>query len=536
MLKFDPLKNPYSSQRMTSYSDQGLVATSQPLAAQAGLRVLQEGGNAVDAAVAAAATLPVVEPTSNGIGGDAFALLWYRGKLYGLNASGPAPMDISISSLKDKGISSIPKEGWLPVTVPGVPAAWQELSSKMGRLSFQCLLEPAVEYAERGYPLSPVVAHYWNKAFQQYKEGLQGREFKEWFKTFAPAGRAPRAGERWSSKEMAETLQALAEEGSDLFYRGWLAERIAAFSAAHGGYLSTSDLSSFQPEWVEPMRVKYRGYDLWELPPNGQGLIALMAFNILEGMEVPAEGSVDGYHHQIEALKLSFHDGRRMITDPHQMKVKPRELLSVELARERRELIGEQALVPGEGKPELGGTVYLATADSEGNMVSYIQSNYMGFGSGLVVPGTGISLQNRGHLFSLDPGDANCLQPGKRTYHTIIPGFLTRDNQPLGPFGVMGGFMQPQGHLQLIIKCLDQGHNPQAALDAPRWQWMGGKKIKVEPGFPEEIARKLSERGHQIERAATTDGFGRGQVIWRLEDGVYAAGTDSRADGQVALW
>ncbi|MFY0545895.1 gamma-glutamyltransferase family protein [Brevibacillus sp. H7] len=535
-MKFDSQHYPYSSQRNVVYARNGMVATSQPLAAQAGLEILKKGGNAIDAAIATAACLTVVEPTSNGIGGDAFALVWTKGELHGLNSSGPSPKSISIEALKKEGIESIPKYGWIPVTVPGAPAAWATLSERFGKLPFNEVLQPAIQYAEEGYPISPTLGKYWKKSFETYKEHGKGEEFAHWFKTFAPKGRAPQVGEIWRSPDHARTLQSIAETKAESFYRGELADKIDQFSKRHGGYLSKEDLADFTPEWVKPIQVNYRGYDVWEIPPNGQGMIALMALNILKGFDFSAKDSVDTYHKQIEAMKIAFSEGLKHITQRDKMMISVEELLSDAFSDEKRRWIGESAWVPESGEPPKGGTVYLATADKEGNMVSFIQSNYMGFGSGLVVPETGISLQNRGHNFSLDPSHANRLEPGKRTYHTIIPGFLTKDNKPVGPFGVMGGFMQPQGHVQVVMNMIDFHLNPQAALDAPRWRWLSHKTVELEHSVPEHIALSLAEKGHHIQWAVDAGGFGRGQIIIRDENGVLAGGTEPRTDGSVAAW
>ncbi|GAA5346354.1 gamma-glutamyltransferase family protein [Planifilum fimeticola] len=533
MLQFDPLYYPHPSRRMAVYASGGMVATSQPLAAQAGMEMLRKGGNAVDAAIATAASLTVLEPTSNGIGGDAFALIWFQGRLYGLNASGPAPKGISLEAVKRAGHAEMPRFGWLPVTVPGAPAAWAACSGRFGRLPLTEVLAPAIRYAEEGFPLTPVLGKHWKRAAEVYRR-LDGDLFAPWFDTFAPGGDAPEIGERWRSPDHAKTLQAIAETRAEAFYRGELAERIDAFSRTHGGYLRAEDLAAFSPEWVTPIQVNYRGFEVWELPPNGQGLITLMALNLLKGFD-PAEFGVASVHRQIEAIKLAFADGKRWIADPRCREVPVAELLSDAYAEERRKQIGERASDPLPGSPPRGGTVYLAAADGEGNMVSFIQSNYMGFGSGLVVPGTGISLHNRGCNFTLDPGHPNCLEPGKRPYHTIIPGFLTRDGRAVGPFGVMGGFMQPQGHLQVIVNTIDRRLNPQAALDAPRWQWVKGKEVLVEQLFPNHIAEALVRKGHDIRVLSDSASFGRGQIIWRIGDALVG-GTEPRADGGVAAF
>lgn len=536
-MNFDFHSYPYTSQRTTVMANNGMVATSQPLAAQAGLDMMKKGGNAIDAAIATAAALTVVEPTSNGIGGDAFALVWTKGKLHGLNASGPAPKSISIETLKERGFEKMPTHGWMPVTVPGAPSAWAELSRRFGRLPLKDVLQPAIDYAEKGYPLTPILGKYWQYAYKKFKQILTDDEFQHWFETFAPDGRAPEIGEIWRSEGHAATLRAIGETDGESFYRGGIAEKIDAFSKKYNAFLSKEDLADYKAEWVDPIKVHYRGYDVWEIPPNGQGLVALLGLNIAKGYEFREKDTVDTYHKQIEAMKLAFTDGKAFITDPAEMRVTVEELLSEEYGESRRSEIAGEALTPEPYQPPRGGTVYLATADSEGNMVSFIQSNYMGFGSGLVVPGTGIALQNRGHDFSLDPEHHNALKPGKKTYHTIIPGFLTKDGEAVGPFGVMGGYMQPQGHMQVVMNTVDFHLNPQAALDAPRWQWIEGKKVQVEPHFPNHIAQALVRKGHQIEVTVDTGGFGRGQIIWRdPKTGVLMGGTEARTDGSIAAW
>ena len=535
----DALHYPFRSSRKVTFAKNGMVATSQPLAAEAGLAVMRSGGNAVDAAVAAAACLTVVEPASNGIGGDAFALIWTRGRLFGLNSSGPAPQRISLEAAAAAagGTGRMPRYGWLPVTVPGAPAAWAAMVERFGSLPLERVLEPAVDYAENGYPVSPVLAEQWERAFHHYRAALKGREFDPWFKTFAPGGRPPGAGEIWRSKDHARTLRLIAESGAEAFYRGDAALAVDAFSREFNGFLRADDLAAFQPQWVEPVSVNYRGYDIWEMPPNGQGLIALTALNILKGFTFHRRDSDDTAHRIIEALKLGFADGRQYITDPVRMSLSSEDLLRESYAETRRRTIGEQASEPAAGKPQPGGTVYLAAADGMGNMVSFIQSNYMGFGSGLVVPGTGIALQNRGCGFSLNPRDANCLAPGAKTYHTIIPGFITKDSRAVGPFGVMGGFMQPQGHVQVVMNMIDFHLNPQAALDAPRLQWLENRRVAVEPDFPHHIARALMRRGHEIEVSMDQGSFGRGQIILRdPQSGVLAGGTEPRADGTAAAY
>ncbi len=528
---------PYHSRRTAVCASNGMVATSQPLAAQAGLDVLRSGGNAVDAAVAAAACLTVVEPTSNGIGSDAFAIVWYKGRLYGLNASGPSPKAISVDEVKAGGHQEMPRFGWVPVTVPGAPAAWAELSKSFGVLPLQRVMKPAADYAREGFPVSPDTASSWRRAWQTYRRECTGREFAPWFETFAPGGAPPEAGELWRSAGHARTLEELAESSCESFYRGRLAEETARFSRRCGGFLREDDLASFNPIWTEPVGISHRGYTVWELPPNTQGIITLMALRMLQGFDLSGMSIPERRHLQIEAMKLAFSDGLAYITDPSAMEISLDQLLSEQYARKRGSEITDTAMMPEAGSPGPGGTVYLAAADREGTMVSFIQSNYMGFGSGIVVPGTGIALQNRGHTFSLDPAHANVLKPAKRSYHTIIPGFITRGNEAVGPFGVMGGFMQPQGHLQVVMHLLDDGLNPQAALDAPRWQWVTERQILLEPSVPEAVVRDLRSRGHDITVSGQTELFGRGQIILRdPETGVLTGGTEPRTDGTAAAW
>lgn len=535
-MNFDAMVYESPSRRTVVYAQKGMVATGQPLAAQAGLDVLKKGGNAVDAAIATAAALTVVEPTSNGIGGDNFALVWMKDELHGLNSSGQAPASISIPALKDRGLEEIPSHGLVPVTVPGAPGGWAELSKRFGRLPFSEVLAPAIRYAEEGYPVSPTVASHWASAFGSYSRKLEGEVFQGWFDTFAPGGHTPKAGELVRLPHHARTLRLIGETSGEAFYRGELAEKIHAFSREHDGFLQDTDLAVYEPEWVKPISVEYRGYHVWEIPPNGHGIVALMALNIARGFEFRERKTVETVHRQIEAMKLAYADGRKFVADPRSMQVTAEQLLSENYAAARRRLIGDEALQPEPGDPATGGTVYLATADGDGNMVSMIQSNYMGFGSGVVIPETGIALHNRGHNFTLEEGHDNMLAGGKKPYHTIIPGFLTKDGKAVGPFGVMGGFMQPQGHLQVIMNTLDFGMNPQAALDCYRWMWMKDRTVQVEPGFPEELAKGLEEKGHIIQRMDDFTDFGRGQIIWRDDDGVLCGGTEPRTDGTIAAW
>jgi len=514
----------------------GAVATSQPLAAQAGLEMLRRGGNAVDAALATAIALTVLEPTSNGIGGDAFALVWDGERLHGLNASGRAPAGLNADLLAERGHTSVPARGWLPVTVPGAPAAWRDLHERFGRLEFEVLFEPAIHYASAGYPLSPVVARFWGVAARAYAANT-GPEFAGWFSTFTDGGRPPRAGETVYLPDHARTLRAIAATRAAAFYEGELSQVIEDFAGETGGLLTAADLATHRSDWVEPISAAYRGYRVHEIPPSGQGIAALGALSILDGLELSrhARESVESYHLQIEAMKLAFSDARAYVADPTRAEVPVVGLLDLDYAASRRALITDRALTPAPGLPPRGGTVYLCAADGDGMMVSYIQSNYAGFGSGVVVPGTGIALQNRGSGFSLEPGHPNRLESGKRPYHTIIPGFLTRDGQAVGPFGVMGGFMQPQGHVQVVVNMVDYGLNPQSALDAPRWQWLDGKRVELEPHTSLFVAEGLRERGHAVSLQLEHGAFGRGQIIWRLGEALVAA-SDGRADEQAVAF
>ncbi len=538
-MEFDASRYRYSSRRTVVYARRGMVATGQPLAAQAGLSILQRGGNAIDAAIATAAALTVTEPTANGIGGDCFAIVWDGTALYGLNASGPAPASLSLHALESRGLAEIPRYGPIPITVPGAPAGWAALSRRFGRLPLSETLEPAVEYAEEGFPVSPTASRHWQRAADLYAAARSGESagwLDPWFDTFAPSGCAPVPGQLWRSPAHARTLHLIGASNARQFYEGELADRIEAFVRRAGGFLSRRDLESYHVEWVEPIKVRYRGYEVCELPPNGQGIVVLMALRILDGFEFDEPDTARTAHLQIEAIKLAFADAMAYVADPEWMKIPVSALLSNAYIDSRRALIKDSAQPPQHGLPFSGGTVYLTAADAEGRMVSFIQSNYTGFGSGMVVPGTGIALHNRGLNFSLDPKHPNALAPGKRPYHTIIPGFLMKDGAAVGPFGVMGAFMQPQGHLQVLTRCIDFHMNPQEALDGYRWQWVGGTRIQVEPGFPPETANALAAMGHQIEIQSDIAAMGRGEIIWRDEHGVLCGGTEPRTDGCVAAW
>jgi gamma-glutamyltranspeptidase/glutathione hydrolase len=533
--------------RKPVYAPRGVVATSQPLAAAAGLTVLRLGGNAVDAAVATAVALTVVQPGSNGIGGDLFALVWDRGTLYGLNASGRSPAALTpdlvrehsdnapspaLGGAQSQAARTMPTRGWLPVTVPGAPAGWRDLHERFGVLSFSALFEDAIAYAERGYPVSPMVAYHWDRAVAYLNSTLDGLEYTEWRRVFAPDGRAPRAGERFANPDAARTLRLIAETRAEAFYRGPVAEAVCEFAARTGGLLATDDLAKHASTWVDPLPVRYRDHEVWELPPNGQGLAALLALGILSGFDLATATAEERLHWQLEAMKLGFADAHECVADPGHAPAPLAALLDERYLARRRALVGERAAVPDPGDLVRGGTVYLCTADSDGMMVSLIQSNYMGFGSYVVAPGTGFTLQNRGAGFALAEGHPNVVAPDKLPFHTIIPGFLTRGGEPVGPFGVMGGHMQPQGHVQVALSTVDDGLDPQAALDRPRWYWHAGLRVSVEPELADDaVLAGLRRRGHDLTVTDDSGLFGYGQAIWRLPDGGYVAGTEPRADG-----
>ena len=501
------------------------VATSQPLAAQAGLAMLAKGGNAVDAAIATAVALTVVEPVTNGIGSDAFAIVASGGALVGLNASGRSPAGWTEARFADQ--RSMPATGWDSVTVPGAVSAWVALHKRFGRLPFQTLFEPAIGYARRGFLVSPFIAQIWLRQVST----LGG--YREFARVFLPQGRAPAAGETFRCPEQADTLEAIAASEGRAFYRDAIAEAIAAAAEREGGAMTLADLAEHEPEWVAPLAVDFRGVRIHELPPNGQGLAALIALGILDRCDLDgldADGA-ELQHLAIEATKLGMADAAAHVADPTAMRVKAETLLADGYLCERAGLIRrDRAQAPDPGKPSQGGTVYLAAADAEGMMVSYIQSNYRGFGSGIVVPGIGVALNNRGACFSLDPGHPNCVGPRKRPFNTIIPGFATVGGAPLAAFGVMGGSMQPQGHVQIALRLFARGQNPQAAIDAPRWRVEGGD-LMVESAWSGTFRAALAARGHKLVDAGLLD-FGAGQVIWRLEGGGYAAASESRRDGQ----
>jgi gamma-glutamyltranspeptidase/glutathione hydrolase len=526
--------NPYPTTRSPLFA-RNVVATSQPLAAQAGLQVLRQGGNAVDAAVATAAAMAIVEPCSNGLGSDNFALVWDGHGLHGLNSSGPAPAAWTREYFLRKHGERFPMRGWDAVTVPGAVAGWAALSQRFGKLPFADLLEPAIALAQEGYGVGVVTARAWARAVPHLQSQPGFRE------AFMPRGRAPQPGERFAFPDAASTLRQIAATRGEAFYRGEIAAQLAAHSAANGGAMTAADLAGFTPEWVMPIATEFAGHTVHEIPPNGQGIAALMALGMLRHHDLAAlpVDSIASQHLQIEAMKLAFADAYRWVADAGAMtKVGPADLLDEGyLAARARQIDPKRAQEFGHGTPPRGGTIYLAAADASGMMVSLIQSNYMGFGSGVVVPGTGVSLQNRGHCFSLEAGHPNVVAPGKRPFHTIIPGFLTKDGRPQMSFGVMGGNMQPQGHLQTLVRMLVYGQQPQAACDAPRWKVATGRYVDCEHTMGPALVEGLRALGHEIGPIDAGNDFGSGQFIWRLTDDLadgYVAASDSRREGQAA--
>ena len=517
---------PYTSRRMPILA-KNIVATSQPLACQAGLEMLKKGGNAVDAALATAIALTVVEPVSNGIGSDAFALLWDGKDFAGLNASGRSPSAWTKEYFSKKKM--MPLTGWDTVTIPGAVSAWVELWRKYSQLSFQELFEPAIKYARNGFLISPIVGEVWQYLAKMYKK----KKFPEFWNTFMPGDKAPRPGELYKNPNQAKTLDLIAKSEGEEFYKGTLAKQIVDYAKNTGGSISQEDLENHTIDWIKPLSIDYNDITIHEIPPNGQGLAALIMLGILKNYDISQyEGdSIESLHLQMEAMKLAFADAYRYFSDPSTMDINAEDLLNEHYLKERADLIDtDQAQKYEFGTPKHGDTVYLTAADENGMMISYIQSNYMGFGSGIVIPGTGISLQNRGNGFNLIEGHPNQVGPNKRPFHTIIPGFVTKKGKPLMSFGVMGGQMQPQGHVQMIIRIFNYNQNPQAALDAPRWRVMQGLKVNLEDGFEKEIYNQLPKLGHQVNKDHYFN-FGGGQIIYKLDEG-YLAASDPRKDGQ----
>jgi len=520
----------------------GMACTSQPLATQVALDILKKGGSAVDAAIAADAMLGLVEPTGSGMGGDLFAIVWdaKTQKLYGLNASGRSPKSLTLAYFKEKGIKHIPALGPLPVSVPGCVDGWFELHAKFGKLNMAEILQPTIGYAREGFPLSELISYYWQRNAERLKQ------FEGFAEIYMPNGKAPSKGEIFKNPFLANTLEKIAKNGRDEFYKGSIAKTIDAYMKKQGGFLSYDDLASHTSEWIEPVSSSYRGYDIWELPPNGQGIATLQILNILENYDIASMGfgSAEYMHLFIEAKKLAFEDRARYYADPTFSNIPYKKLISKEYAKERMKLIdlNRAANKYDAGELQTGNTIYLTVADKDGNMVSLIQSNYRGMGSGMTPTGLGFVLQDRGEMFSLTEGHPNVFEPGKRPFHTIIPGFITKDGKPWVSFGVMGGSMQPQGHAQVIVNLIDFGMNLQEAGDAPRIMHEGsseptdermtdGGTVFLESGFDYQQIRKLLAKGHKV--GYSLDGYGGFQAImFDAKNGVYIGASESRKDGQ----
>jgi gamma-glutamyltranspeptidase/glutathione hydrolase len=543
--------NPYPTIRVPVMG-RNVVSTSHPFAAQAGLKIIQQGGNAIDAAIAAAAALMIVEPVSNGLGSDCFAIVWDGKELHGLNASGTAPQSWSPEYFSKKygadasGMADRPKRGWDSVTVPGALAGWEQLHRRFGSLPLGDLLQPAIEIAERGYAMAPVVAHKWAAAIPEL------RDQPGFAQAFMPHGRAPEIGEIFRFKAAAKTLKTIAKSGIREFYEGEIAQAIAQHSSSNGGSMTLEDLAQYRPDWVGTIQQEIQGVDgktyaMHEIPPNGQGIGALIALGILQNFDLASlpVDSVQSQHLQIEAMKLAFADVYQYVADPRAMAVTPAQMLDPAYLAQRAKLINpNKATHFPFGLPQSGGTIYLSATDEQGRMISFIQSNYMGFGSGVVVPDWGVSLQNRGFGFSMDPKSVNVVAGGKRPFQTIIPAFLTRKEGdtwlPQMSFGVMGGDMQPQGHLQTVLRMLSYRQQPQAACDAPRWKVNRDFSLDVEANMNATTVQGLSDLGHTLKKIDDPYmDFGAGQFIWRLSDNIedgYIAASDPRRDGQAAVY
>ena len=539
---YDRITGEKFASRSEVIGQNGMVATSHPLATQIGLDILKQGGTAVDAAIAANIALGLMEPTGNGIGGDLFAIIWdaQSNKLHGLNASGPAPMNLSIDYFEQQGLKKIPAYGPLPVTVPGAVDGWVKLHEKFGKLKFKSLFEPTIEYAEKGFPITETIAYYLDKSQKRFENYPNFSEV--WIKN----GRMPQKGEIFKNPQLANTLRIIAEKGRAGFYEGEIAQTMANFVQAQGGFLTYDDLAGFHSEWIQPVSSNYRGYDVWELPPNGQGIAALQILNILENYDLKKMGlfSSEYIHLFTEAKKIVFADRAKYYADPNFSNIPVNELISKSYAKERAKLINldKASKANDAGILKSGDTIYLTAADKFGNMVSLIQSNYRGMGSGMMPTGLGFMLQDRGELFSLDKNHKNALEGGKRPFHTIIPAFVTKDGKPFISFGVMGGATQPQAHAQIIINMIDFGLNLQEAGDAPRIVHSGssqptgevmtdGGSLSIESGFGKQIEQELSNKGHIIKYQKGV--FGGYQAIM-FKDGVYYGASETRKDGQAA--
>ncbi len=542
LLAQDRISGATHATRSAVIAKNGMVATSHPLASQIGLDILKSGGNAIDAAIAANAALGLMEPTGSGIGGDIFAIVWdaKTQKLYGLNGSGRSPMSLKLSYFKEQGMDKVPSHGPLPVSVPGAVDGWFELNKKFGSKPMAELLQPAIDYAEDGFPVTQLIGYYLGRSARFLNK------YPNFEATYMPNGAAPKEGEIFKNKFLASTYRKLAEDGRDAFYKGKIAKTIAAFMKSQGGFLSEEDLANHKSEWVEPVGTNYRGYDLWELPPNGQGIAALQMLNILENHDLKSMGfgSAEYIHYFTEAKKLAYEDRAKFYSDMDFNDIPVEKLISKAYGKERSALINPNRASRNypAGEIEHGNTIYLCTADAEGNMVSLIQSNFRGMGSGMVPPGLGFMLQDRGELFSLDENHMNVYEPGKRPFHTIIPAFVTKDGKPYMAYGVMGGAMQPQGHAQILTNMIDFGMGLQEAGDAPRIQHKGssqptgekmtdGGKLVLESGIDYEVIRALMRKGHNVGYDLGSYG-GYQAILFDAKNGVYYGASESRKDGQ----
>ena len=539
----DRITGPNFTTRSEVIAKNGMVATSHPLATQAGLDILKKGGNAIDAAIAANATLGLMEPTGSGIGGDLFAIIWSAKdkKLYGLNASGRSPEKLNLKYFQDHNMTKIPSFGPLPVSVPGCVDGWFEMHGKFGTMQMGEILAPAIKYANEGFPVTELIGYYLTLTSKRFNS------YPNFAETYMPNGKALEKGMVFKNTYLGDTYAKIAKGGKEAFYKGQIAKTITDFIQSQGGFLSEKDLANHTSEWVEPVSTNYRGYDIWELPPNGQGIAALQILNIMEGYDVKnmGFGSPEYVHHFIEAKKLAFEDRAKYYADPAFNKLPVAKLISKEYADERRKLIMHNAARTYDaGKLEQGNTIYMTVSDKEGNMVSLIQSNYRGMGSGMVPPKLGFMLQDRGELFSLEKGHYNVIEPNKRPFHTIIPAFITKNGNPWVSFGLMGGAMQPQGHAQIVMNLVDFGMNLQAAGDAPRMQHSGsteptggrmtdGGQVLLESGFPYETIRTLMKKGHKVGFSLGSYG-GYQAIMWDAENGIYYGASESRKDGQAA--
>jgi len=545
-LAWDRVETDSRLSRSDVLSTGAMAATSQPLATQMALDVMRNGGNAIDAAIAANAMLGLTEPTGNGIGGDLFAIVWdaESEQLYGLNASGRAPMSMTREWFEENGYDRIPQRGPLPVSVPGAVDGWFELHERFGRASMEDILAPAIHYAENGFPVTEVIAYFWERNAEVLEE------YENFPETFMPEGRAPRKGEIFSNPDLGNTYRLLATEGRDAFYKGEIAETIGEYMERQGGFLTAEDMAAHESTWVDPVSTNYRGYDVWQLPPNTQGIAGLQILNILEAWDLSRYSLDDPeyIHRFVEAKKLAFEDRARFYADPDFADVPVSELVSKAYAEERRKLIdlkkAADSYPAGDPRLDNADTIYLTTADEDGNMVSLIQSNYRGMGSGMTPDGLGFILQNRAEMFNLDPEHANSLEPGKRPFHTIIPAFVTKDGEPWMSYGVMGGGMQPQAHVQILVNMIDFGMSLQGAGDAARISHLGssqpegdvmtdGGTVHLESGFSAETIKALEKMGHRVEIGGA--GFGGYQAIKRdPETGVWYGASEPRKDGQAA--